>query len=232
MPPAPPDRPLLDDVVRALEVDGVYVHRSLRGKVGARQEVRIEDAVAAIPYPVKVAVLRSGFEGDAGDVLARLHQTALRDRTVDPAVYVGVDLAAGVLTAQEHDVTTAVGLAIPVAADRATGDVGRQLVVTTTLLADGGAERAYDRLIDEAGAPVAAAAFATPAAAPAPAWRGGPACGAAQPGRARGCARLRPVDPAARGVTQPSPRVAVRRAASSASMASSSSVPSSPLSSR
>ncbi len=150
--------------MRALEVDGVYVQPSLREQVGAGQEARIEDAVAAIPYPVKVVALGSGFaEPDAGEALTRLHQVALRDQTVDPAVYLGVDLAAGGLIASEFDVATPVGLALPVAADRAPGDVGRQLVLATTLLAEGSAEQAYDRLIDETGGAPVASSPAQPA---------------------------------------------------------------------
>jgi len=162
--PTPPDRPSLEQVVRALRVDGVYVQPSLRDRVGPQQEARIEDAVATIAYPVKVVVLGSGTDQrDAGEVLVRLHQVALRDLTVDPAVYLGVDLAAGDLTAHEFDLTTRVGQAIPVAADRAPGLLGRQLVITTTLLSDNTSEGAYHRLTEETGTPVESAPVQSPA---------------------------------------------------------------------
>lgn len=144
-------------------MDGVYVQPSLAEQLGAHREVRIEEAVAAVAYPVKVAVLRPADldpddpEPDADEVLTQLHLAALRDLTVDPAVYVGVDIAAHRLTVRQFDVTAPAGQAIAVAADRAPGDVGRQLVITTTLLADSRAEQAYDRLLDETTAPVASA---------------------------------------------------------------------------
>ncbi len=170
--PRSPDRPAPEAIARALELDGVYVQTALGDQVGTRRETRIEDAVAATAYPVKVAVLRPGpSQRDAGAVLTRLHQVALRDLTVDPAVYLGVDLAAGSLTAREFDITTPAGQAIAVAADRAHGDVGRQLVIATTLLADSRAEQAYDRLLDEAEGSVQSTPAqppADPAAQPAP----------------------------------------------------------------
>lgn len=153
--------------MRALEVDGVYVQPSLRDVVTARQEARIEETVAAIPYPVKVVVLRPDTDDrEPGAVLSRIHEVALRDRTVDPAAYLGVDLESTALSAREFDVTTPVGLAIPVAAERAPGEVGRQLVITTRLLADSRAERAYDRLVETAGPPVGSAAVRSAPPAP------------------------------------------------------------------
>ena len=163
----PPDRPTAEVIARALEVDGVYVQSSLEEQVGSRQESRIEDAVAATPYPVKVAVVRSHAGADAGVVLAQLHRVALRDLTVDPAVYLGVDLVAGSLTARQFDITTPAGQAIAVASDRAPGDVGRQLVIATTLLADSRAQQAYDRLLEVTETPVRSAP-AQPPADPAP----------------------------------------------------------------
>lgn len=160
--------------MRALDIDGVYVQPSLADQVGTLREARIEDAVAAIAYPVKVAVLQppdpeagdvgpNDPEPEAGDVLTELHLVALRDVTVDPAVYLGVDLAASSLTARQFDITAPAGQAIAVAAERAPDDVGRQLVITTMLLADSRAEQAYDRLLADAPAPVTSARAQPPA---------------------------------------------------------------------
>lgn len=114
--------------------------------VDSDTERRLEQAVASIPYPVKVVVLSPDPGGaDAATVLSRVHRLTARQTIVDPALYLGVDVQAGELTALEFDVTTSVARAIPVAAERAPGDPGEQLVVATRLLAAARAEQAYDQ---------------------------------------------------------------------------------------
>ena len=139
------DDSIVDQIVREVQQDGVYVAPAFRQHVDAAEEAAIEEAVARIDTPVSVIAipLRDDdmFAGNADDLLTRVHDKVGGDGWYVTPTYLFGDGDYS-LTAKQWASSYDAGLDLPydalgIAEDLHPTDLGAGLVELTTAIADG-----------------------------------------------------------------------------------------------
>jgi hypothetical protein len=139
------DDSILDEIVREVQQDGVYVAPAFRQHVDAAEEAAIEAAVARIDTPVNVIAvpLRDDdmFAGSAEDLLTRVHDKVGGDGWYVAPAYLFDDGDYSLATEQWASSYDA-GLDLPydalgIAEELHPTDLGAGLVELTTAIADG-----------------------------------------------------------------------------------------------
>ncbi|WP_193611521.1 hypothetical protein [Nocardioides lijunqiniae] len=149
---------LLTTVQASLDATGVYVAPAMARYVDAADVARIEAAVARSPEPIFVVAYPldygDAFNGDAGDLLSRLH-----DRSDAPGIYVANGAvyaeaqefrleartwgdSLGGTSADSYELST-------LGEETAPGDLGEQLATVAEAVADGTVTEQYLELVQE-----------------------------------------------------------------------------------
>jgi hypothetical protein len=139
------DDSILDQIVREVQQDGVYVAPGLRQQIDPAEEAAIEQAVARTDTPVNVIALPLSaddmFAGNARDLLTRVHDQMGADGWYVAPAYVFPD-GSYRLESEQWSASYGAGLDLPydangIAEELHPTDIGAGLVELTTAIADG-----------------------------------------------------------------------------------------------
>jgi hypothetical protein len=139
------DDSILDEIVRDVQQDGVYVAPAFRQHIDAAEEAAIEAAVARIDNPVNVIALPlrddDMFAGSAEDLLTRVHDEVGGDGWYVAPAYIFEDGDYS-LTTEQWASSYDSGLDLPydalgIAEELHPTDLGAGLVELATAIADG-----------------------------------------------------------------------------------------------